>query len=104
MGRTLQMSDPSIVEVDACAEGFDSHRERLQLEADARHLGHESLDDLEVQGIPLGLPAIPFSIAFGCFDIEIRLQVQRADERIRVEEQLQQGVQQPTGKAKCATV
>jgi hypothetical protein len=104
MCRTLQISDTSIVEVDTCAQGFDSHRERLELEADARDLGHEALDDFEVQRVPFGLPTISFGIAFDGFDVQLGLEVQRADERIRVEEQLQQGVQQAPGKAKRATV
>jgi hypothetical protein len=57
-----------------------------------------------VQGIPLCLPAVPFGVALARFDIQLGLKVQRADQWIRVEEQLEQRVEQPTGKAKGATV
>ena len=64
-----------------------------------RHLGHEPLDDFVVQRVPLRLPAVALGVALRRFDVELRLNVQRADQRVRVEEQLQQRIQQPPDEA-----
>src|SRR5688572_5011854 len=99
MHGSFDAADPALVELHLRVERLNSQRLRLKLQRRPRHLGHEPLDDLIVQRVPLRLPAVALGIALRRFDVELRLEVQRADQRIRVEEQLQQGIQHPPDKA-----
>ena len=94
MQRPFDAADAAISEIDAPGERLHPRRERLHLEAEARHLRHESLHDRVVQCVPLRLPPVARPVALGRLDVQPRLQVQRANERVRVEEELQQRVQQ----------
>ena len=49
----------ALVEIDFRAERFNLRREGMELDASTRHFGDHAVQELVVQGVPLGLPPHP---------------------------------------------
>ena len=71
----------------------------MELEAHTRDIGHDTLQDFVVECVPFGLAAVAFRFTLGRLDVQARLQVQRANERIRIEEELEKWIEQPPDEA-----
>ena len=80
------------------------HRHRLQLKADAGHLSDKPLHNFIVERVPFRLLPVPVGVAFGPLCVQARLLVQRADHRVRIEEQLQKRIEQSSYEAERAAM
>ena len=102
----LERAHAALAEVEAARQRLDAHPQVLHLDAGTGCLKHDVVQDLVVEGIPLGPRAIELLVldaaprlALQQVDIELRLDVQDLVERVRVEEQLQQRPEQLAGEA-----
>src|SRR5688572_26497639 len=94
MQRAFDASRAALSELHLCRQGFDAHRQLLRFEAAPRDLEHEALHDFVVERVPLSLTALAFSLALCRRLIQLRLRVECRDQRIRIEKQLEDRIQQ----------
>ena len=80
-----------LVELEAARQRFHTHLEVLHLDAHPRGLEDEVVHDFKVQLVE----SAARRFLLGVERIQLRLHVERLDERTRVEHQLQQRLQQP---------
>src|SRR5262245_23220326 len=80
----------ALVEVEPARHRLEAHLQALHLERVARHFDDEVVDHLVVQRVELLALGPPLGVAL----VEIRLDVERLDQRVRVEEQLEERPQQ----------
>jgi hypothetical protein len=85
-------------EINLGRERLDAHREILCLDTGSGDLGDEALQDVIVERVPLGLPPVARRLACRCRFVETRLNVERVNQRNRVEEQLEQRIEQATNQ------
>ena len=104
MHGAFDAADAPLIESHLGIERFDAHQQRLQLEADLRHLRDEPLHDFIVKRVPFRLLPVAVGVAFGRVHVQPRLQVQCVDQWVRVKEQLQQRVEQPPYQTEGAPV
>jgi hypothetical protein len=74
---------PPLVEIQPARHRFDSHLEVLHIDAQARRFQHQVVDDLVIQRFERRL-----------LGVQLRLDVERLNQRVWVEEQLEDGIQQ----------
>ena len=98
--RLFEAADPSLVEVHLCAERFHPQREIPGLDTRSGDVGYQATQYLVVQAVPLRLPTPGLGIADGGCLVDARLGVERLNQGIRIEEQLQEGIQQTPSKSK----
>ena len=89
----FERADPTLAEVEPAGERFDAHLQVLELDPVPRRLEHEVVQHFVVQRVPVGARPIELDLAallaLEQVDVELDLLVQRRDQRVRVEEQLQ---------------
>src|SRR5687768_13647682 len=78
----------TLVEIDPARHRFDSHLEVLHLDAESRRFEHEVVNQLVVQRFRLVVRVV-----------QLRLDVQRLNHRVRIEEQLEDWLQHPPDEA-----
>ena len=100
----FQFPDAPLVVVYARGKRFHPERQALHLDARARDLGDQPLDERVVQRVPLGLRPFALQLAAGRFLVQAGLGVQRVRDRIGVEEQLEDGLQQVPQRAQQPVV
>ena len=78
----------SFVEFEPARKRLEAHRQIFHLDAEPGRLDHEVVRHLEVQAITLGVHRV-----------QLRLDVKRVNQRIRVEQQLENRTQQSPNPA-----
>jgi hypothetical protein len=76
-----------LVEIEPAGHRLEAHLQALHLDTRPRQLHHEVVDDFVVQGVE---PCVSLGIAL----IQLPLDVQRLDQWVRIEEQLQERPQE----------
>jgi len=95
----LERAGAPFVELEPAGERLDPHLEVLHLDAKPGRLDDEVVHHLVVQLVEGVALRIALGFTFGHARVQARLDVQGPDERIRVEEQLQERQQQLAGPA-----
>ncbi len=90
----LEGTRAPLVELQPAGQRLDSHLQVLHLDASPRRLHDQVVHQLVVQLIHPMASALASSFALGVDGIQARLDMQRLDQRVRVEEQLQDRHQQ----------
>src|SRR5574338_251003 len=90
--RAFERTRAPLIEIEAAGDRIHRHLHVLDLDAEARDLEHEVVDQLVVQRLH------PRQ-AVGRARIHLRLDVQRFGDRAGIEEQLENGVQEPANAA-----
>ena len=96
--RVFERPDALVVEIDPAGERLNTCPERLRLDTRPRHFGYQSLKNLIVKRIPLGLATFKVGGTGRCIAVDPCLRLKRRDERRWIEQQLHQGIEQPTEK------
>jgi hypothetical protein len=105
-GAGAVLNDPferaraALVEIEPASHRFQPHLEALHLDARPRQLHHEIVDHLVVQRIEL----LAARLALRVPRVQLRLDVQRLDQRVRVEKQLQERPEERSQPADRAPV
>ena len=99
MQRAFEASRATLREVHLRRQGLDTQEQLLRLETAPRDLEDQSLQDLVVERVPLGLTPLTFGFAQSGRLIQLGLRVERRDQRIRIEEQFEQRIQQSPNEA-----
>ena len=93
LGGALEAANAAFVEVGPSLQRLDAMREMLIVDLDPRDIRHKTTEDLEVQRVPLRLTTSEFGFLRGqCVRLP-RLRVQRVDNRLRIDQQLQQRIE-----------
>src|SRR5262249_52787374 len=96
----LERARAPLVEVEAARHRLEPHLQALHLERVARHLDDQVVDHFVVQRVELLALRPPLGVAL----IQVGLDVQRLDERVRIEEQLEERPEQRPEPADRAAV
>src|SRR5450631_2445914 len=96
----LERARAALVELDPAGERLDAHLQVLGLDAQPRRFEDEVVNQLVIQLIEVMARRFPL----GVDRVQLRLDVQRLNQRVRVEEQLQDRLQQPAEPADGAAV
>ena len=97
--RAFERARAPLVELEPAGERLDAHLEVLHLDAHARGFEDEVVHDLERQLIAGRSAGQLLRLGLRLQRVELRLDVQRLNQRVRVEEQLQDRQQQPAHPA-----
>ena len=89
-----------LVEIEPARHRLEPHLQALHLDAGARELDDEVVDHLVVERVELLAPRVARGVAL----VQIRLDVQRLDQRVGVEEQLEERPEQRPQPADRAAV
>ena len=100
----LEPAHTALVEVDPRSQRLDAMREMLVVDLHPGDVGHETTKDLEMKRVPLRLAAALLRLSRGRGLRSARLRVECLDDRRRIEEQLQERIQQSPDGAQEAAV
>ena len=94
----------ALAEIKAARHRLQLHAQVLDLDPHARRFKDEIVQHLVIQGVPLGALDLAVQVPLEQLDVEMRLRVQHLVQGVRVEQQLQERVQQLSGEADEAAV
>ena len=85
----FETTDSALVEIDTGRQRLHAVREVLIVDLHSGDVRDQTTEDLEVQRVPLSLPASQLRLARGRFPRPSCLSIECLDNRRRIEEQLQ---------------